>query len=273
MQGASYLLQLFLLSLFTSKTLIGRVTQMEPRYQLFQQDAVAFLLSLPKESVDLIVTDPAYESLEKHRKVGTTTRLKVSKGSSNAWFDIFPNTRFPEFFVACYHALKKNSHLYLYCDDETAYVVKPMAEAAGFKYWRRIVWDKEKIGMGYHYRARCEYILFFEKGKRKLHDLGMPDVFDFREDPEGYVMSCARARDGYPTEKPTEPSSKLIYQSSDLGDLVVDPFMGSASVGEAALRLGRRFYGADIAALSHETAEKRLSALLTENLEQLEIPV
>lgn len=245
----------------------------EPPYQLFQQDAVEFLLSLPEESVDLIITDPAYESLEKHRKVGTTTRLKVSKGSSNAWFDIFPNTRFPEFFAACYRALKKNSHLYLYCDDETAYVVKPIGEAAGFKYWKRIVWDKEKIGMGYHYRARCEYILFFEKGKRKLHDLGMPDVFDFKEDPEGYVMSCARIRDGYPTEKPVEPSSKLIVQSSDPGALVVDPFMGSASVGEAALRLNRRFYGSDIADLSHVTAEARLSACLQQNREQLELTV
>jgi site-specific DNA-methyltransferase (adenine-specific) len=245
----------------------------EEPYRLFKQDAVDFLVMLPKESVDLLITDPAYESLEKHRKVGTTTRLKVSKGSSNAWFDIFPNTRFPEFFAACYHALKKNSHLYLYCDDETAYVVKPIAEAAGFKYWKRLVWDKEKIGMGYHYRARCEYILFFEKGKRKLNNLGMPDVFDFKEDPAGYVMSCARVLNGYPTEKPVEPSQKLIAQSSEPGDLVVDPFMGSGSVGEAALRLGRRFWGSDIADLSHATTETRLSALLAANLEQLELSV
>jgi len=242
-------------------------------YQLFKQDAVDFLLGLHKESVDLIITDPAYESLEKHRKVGTTTRLKVSNGSSNAWFDIFPNARFPAFFVACYQALKKNSHLYVFCDDETAYVVKPIAEAAGFKYWKRIVWDKEKIGMGYHYRARCEYILFFEKGKRKLQNLGMPDVFDFKEDPAGYVLSCARVANGYPTEKPVEPSQKLISQSSEVGDLVVDPFMGSASVGEAALRLGRRFFGSDISDTSLETAETRLSALLAINREQLELTV
>lgn len=242
-------------------------------YNLFKQDAVDFLRSLPPESIDLLITDPAYESLEKHRAVGTTTRLKASDASSNPWFPIFPNTRFLDLFSTAFKALKKNSHFYMYCDDETAYVVKPLAEAAGFKYWKRIVWDKDKIGMGYHYRARCEYIMFFEKGKRKLNDLGMPDVFDFKEDPEGYVLSCARIRNGYPTEKPMEPTRKLIAQSSLEGDLVVDPFMGSASVGEAALTAGRRFYGADISDLAHATAEARLSKLVTTDAEQLRFKV
>ena len=230
-------------------------------FRLSQLDAVAFLQAMPPESVDLLITDPAYESLEKHRKVGTTTRLKVSDGSSNAWFDIFPNTRFPEFFAACFRVLKKNSHFYMYCDDETAYVVKPIAEAAGFKYWKRLVWDKLKIGMGYHYRARCEYIMFFEKGKRKLINLGMPDVFDLKEDPEGYRLECARILNGYPTEKPVMVSEKLIVQSSLPGELVVDPFMGSASVGEASLKHGRRFWGSDISDASIAVATKRLTAL------------
>ena len=64
-----------------------------PTFQLHQQDAVDWLRSLPDASVDLIVTDPPYESLEKHRRIGTTTRLKNSKASSNVWFQIFPNDR------------------------------------------------------------------------------------------------------------------------------------------------------------------------------------
>ena len=65
-------------------------------FELSQQDAVAFLRTLPTESVDIVVTDPAYESLEKHRAVGTTTRLKVRAGSSKTWFSIFTNARFAE---------------------------------------------------------------------------------------------------------------------------------------------------------------------------------
>lgn len=234
----------------------------EQPFLLRQMDATEFLLSLEPESVDLIITDPAYESLEKHRAKGTTTRLKVSAGSSNVWFPVVKNDYFPAFLAACYRALKKNAHLYFYCDDETAYIVKPMGEEAGLRYWKRLVWNKLRIGMGYHYRAQCEYILFFEKGKRKLNNLGMSDVFDVQEDPEGYVIEEPRIRNGYPTEKPVGVSTKLIMQSSEPGDLIVDPFMGSASVGEAALRLGRRFAGSDVADLAMQTATERLDRVL-----------
>src|SRR6478736_1101356 len=81
-------------------------------------DAVEWLRAQPAESIDLLVTDPAYESLEKHRAIGTTTRLKHSKGSSNDWFAVFPNARFGELFAEAFRALRRNSHLYLYCDAE-----------------------------------------------------------------------------------------------------------------------------------------------------------
>jgi DNA modification methylase len=111
-------------------------------FELQQSDAVAFLRTLPTESVDLVVTDPAYESLEKHRAVGTTTRLKVSQGSSNPWFAVFPNVRFGELFEEVHRVLKRDTHFYLMCDQETAFIAKPIAEQAGFKFWKPLVWDK-----------------------------------------------------------------------------------------------------------------------------------
>jgi site-specific DNA-methyltransferase (adenine-specific) len=210
-------------------------------------DAVEWLKTIESESVDLIITDPPYESLEKHRAKGTTTRLKISKGSSNVWFDIFPNERFPELFREVFRVLKKNSHFYLFCDQETMFVVKPMAEDVGFKFWKPLVWDKQKIGMGYHYRARYEFILFFEKGKRKLKNLGIPDV-----------LCEDRIRGGYPTEKPANLSKILIEQSSDEGDLVIDPFFGSGSVGAACSMSNRNFQGADISDYAHDLASERL---------------
>ncbi len=114
----------------------------DPRFQLFHGDAVAWLRTLASESVDLLVTDPPYESLEKHRAIGTTTRLKHSKSSSNNWFAIFHNDRFPELFAEVHRVLKRDAHFYLYCDPETMFVAKPIAEAAGFKFWKPIIWDK-----------------------------------------------------------------------------------------------------------------------------------
>src|SRR3954453_19786613 len=111
------------------------------RYTVFlmllaQMDAVTWLETLPASSVDLVITDPPYESLEKHRAIGTTTRLKHSKASSNDWFDIFPNSRFPELFAEVHRVLANHRHFYLFCDAETMFVAKPIAEAAGFKFWK-----------------------------------------------------------------------------------------------------------------------------------------
>jgi site-specific DNA-methyltransferase (adenine-specific) len=214
---------------------------------LFQMDAVDWLRTLPAESIDLVVTDPPYESLEKHRAVGTTTRLKHSKASSNPWFRIFPNSRFPELFTEIFRVLARNAHFYLFTDPETAFTAKPVGEAAGFKFWKPLIWDKQNIGMGYHYRSRYEMILFFEKGKRKLNNLGTADV-----------LSAPRIRGGYPAEKPPRISEILIEQSTQAQELVIDPFMGSGSVGVAALNLGRRFQGNDIAEEALAVARERL---------------
>ena len=215
--------------------------------KLSQTDAITWLKTLADGSVNCLITDPPYESLEKHRKVGTTTRLKQSKGSSNQWFDIFPNARFDELFAEVYRVLAPNSHFYLLCDQETMFVAKPLAEAAGFKFWKPIVWDKKAIGMGYHYRCRYEFILFFEKGKRKLNSLSIPDVLEVK-----------RVWRGYPTEKPVPLFEILIEQSTNEGDVVADPFFGSGASLVAATQLQRQAWGNDISDSAHQHLQQRI---------------
>ena len=233
---------------------------MTPWFRLFQGDAVQLLRELPDESIDLVVTDPPYESLEKHRAIGTTTRLKRSKASSNDWFAIFPNSRFDELFGELFRVLKCDRHLYVMCDPETMFVAKPAGERAGFKFWKPVIWDKVTIGMGYHYRGRYEAILFFEKGKRRLSDLGVADV-----------LPIPRVRNGYPAEKPQALCDVLIRQSSAQGEVVLDPFMGSGSAGAAALSTGRSFVGGDLCAEAMMVARQRLVACggVESTLEQL----
>lgn len=226
-----------------------------PGFKIANMDAVEWLKSLPKESVELLITDPPYESLEKHRAKGTTTRLKNSKSSSNNWFEIFPNRRFKKFLDEVFRVLKNNSHFYLFCDQETAFFIKPIAEKIGFKFWKPLVWDKRKIGMGYHYRARYEFILFFEKGKRKLNDLSIPDI-----------LEVERVHRGYPTEKPVKLSEILIAQSSSEGETICDPFMGSASVGRAAINLGRNFIGSDLSTDAYLLSMDRLKNQMASRL-------
>jgi len=256
-------------------------------FDLHQGDALSYLRErVPDESVDVICTDPPYDSLEKHRKSGTTTRLKDSKASSNVWFPTMEPTVLLEHIREWLRVLKPGRHLYIFCDPETSYDIVPAIKAMKWRWGNRLIWNKGWIGMGYHYRRKYEDILFFTKAprgeakKRRLRNLGMSDVFD---DPKyiapGYLAEkgiepapewrdpildspeyrALKGKGHYPTEKPVPLLEALIHQSAEPGELVLDPFMGSGSTGEAALRQGCRFLGIDIGAESIRRAQERLA--------------
>lgn len=210
-------------------------------YSLYNLDYLKFLSEIKDNSIDLIITDPPYSSLERHRKIGTTVRLKDN------WFKTIPNESFPQLFKEFYRILKNNSHLYVMSDSETMFVIKPMGEQSGFKFWRPLVIDHKSISMGYHYRGRVSYVLFFEKGKKKLNDLGISDLLEGK-----------RVRGKYATEKNVSISETLVVQSSSKYDIVLDPFMGSGSTGEACLKHNRFFIGNDLSAKAFSLSEDRL---------------
>ena len=215
-----------------------------------QGDAFEWMRSMPAESVDLFLTDPPYQSLEKHRARGTTTRLKKSKGSSNEWFSVIGDDRMPELLREAYRVLRRDRHAYVFCDPDTLFVLRPAAQAAGFEFRRIIVWDKARAGMGYGYRRQTEFVIYLRKGNRQVADLGVPDL-----------LRCPAIRNGYPTEKPVPLLETLVSQSTQRGELVIDPFMGSGSAGVAAIGLGRGFQGRDISPRSIALASERLLGL------------
>ena len=235
---------------------------------VIEGDCVDVLRQLPAEVIDLTVTDPAFESLERHRAVGTTTRLKKSKASSNPWFTPFPNARYGDLFEQLHRVHHNNTHLYMFCDTETEAValtgINPYANqptvrsalSAGWGAWPSLTWVKTRksvdvagqdmasanqtdiwllqehvrIGMGYHWRRADERILFLEKGKRKLNNLGWPNV----------MCGTVAGKGQFPTQKPEIIIERLILNSTNEGDIVLDTSAGSGVVGRVAVRLGRK---------------------------------
>lgn len=83
-----------------------------------------------------------------------------------------------------------------------------------------------------------------------------------------YIQSVnpfATERVGYPTQKPEELLERIIKASTNEGDLVFDCFMGSGTTQAVALKLGRRFIGADINLGSIQTTTKRLLGIINDN--------
>jgi site-specific DNA-methyltransferase (adenine-specific) len=240
---------------------------------IIKADAIDLLRMLQDESVDLAIFDPAYESLEKWRKMGTTTRLKKSKSSSNKWFETFPNVRYTELFQELFRVMKKGTFVYVLCDEETRDIITvgfspqspdmnliPEGDSgphapllrAGFKYWKALIWDKVHKGMGYHFPAQHEFILMAEKVVKK----GKHRRLNWNK--TGDILRCPRlkGKNYYPTEKPVPLLWKLITESTEEGDTVLDFFCGSGSTGEAARLCNRKFILGDI---DPAEAIKRLS--------------
>ena len=78
------------------------------------------------------------------------------------------------------------------------------------------------------------------------------------------LNSVAKERLGYPTQKPEALLERIIKASSNPGDLVFDCFMGSGTTQAVAMKLGRRFIGADINLGAVETTTKRVLGIATE---------
>ena len=72
------------------------------------------------------------------------------------------------------------------------------------------------------------------------------------------VNPVAKERNGYPTQKPEVLLHRITKMASNPGDIVFDCFMGSGTTQSVAMKLGRRFIGADINLSAVETTTKRL---------------
>lgn len=220
----------------------------ETPFQVRQATAPDFLKTIDDESVDLVIIDPPWDSLDKWRAVGTTTRCKDN------WFPTLPVEQIVAVIDTLYDKLKKNAHCYVFGAQQDVFRLSSyilMTRDFGerrkddWTLWKSLVWLKSgRLGMGYHYRSKHEMVCFLEKGKRKLRNLGMPDVLDVKV----VTKKSLGGRDPRACEKPVDLMKMLVENSSEPGELVLDCFMGSGSVGEAAVSMGRRFVGCDVQA-------------------------
>lgn len=123
-------------------------------------------------------------------------------------------------------------------------------ESANLRAQTMIVWDKDAMGMGNGFRLQHELILHAANGTPKVFDRSVPNVLRRKRDENT----------DHPSPKPVPLMEDLLRVVSDLGGLVVDPFMGAGATLIAAQRLGRRAIGIEL--------EERYCAIAVERLQQ-----
>lgn len=129
---------------------------------------------------------------------------------------------------------------------------------------------QETIFFIYRYKVTFEnYLLFTLTNVRNGVNFGSQSLNPLGKYPEDVLdvsieAPSASIRTGYPTQKPEALLEKIIKASSNPGDLVFDCFMGSGTTQAVAMKLGRRFLGADINLGAIQTTTKRLIGIAQE---------
>lgn len=226
---------------------------------IYQDDAISFLENLPSNSVDLIVTDPAYSGMNNKLQLGKGRIVgKYSeKGKENGkWFGEFQDSEenYTKFLSECKRVLKKSTgHIYIMFDSYSLLSLGSVVRKY-FDVKNLITWDKVNIGMGHYFRRRHEYIIFATNDNtRKIKNRKFPDVWRFKR-----IHNSE-----YPTQKPVEVFQAMIYASAEKGFTICDPFLGSASSAIAAIKNNCNFIGCDIAEKSVEISKSRISEYIT----------
>jgi site-specific DNA-methyltransferase (adenine-specific) len=195
-----------------------------------QGDAWEEIKKIPSDFVDAVVTDPAYDWIDKFVRKGTT-RPRMRYDFEKRDVDM-------QLGLEIHRVLKEGAHCFIFVPAETE-TTKPHIDRlisrlvnCGLRFNKLFIWDKVHPGMGYSGRARYEGILFLSKGeKRQPCDHRITDVLS--------VPRIDARRRRHPTEKPVKLLEAIIRFATKAGELVLDLFGGSLSTGRAALNLGR----------------------------------
>ena len=233
--------------------------------QLYHGDNLAILREMPDASVDLICTDPPFNT----GKDWGAFNDKWEGGLKGYLKFMEPRC------VEMRRVLKNTGSLYLHCDPTASHYLKVMLDSVfGIKQFRNeIVWCYDTGNTtSKSYRRLHDAILFYTKTSDYVFSIPMvPRVCqnqiltDNRKkspswwiDLKPYRHVKHVERTSYPTQKPVALYARIIKASSNQHDTILDPFAGSGTTLDAAQSLGRQWIGIDQSEEAISVIQKRL---------------
>lgn len=228
--------------------------------RVFCQDSLEMTSFLPNHFVDLLILDPPYNLTKKYHGFSFHAQKNASY---EAWF-----TEMLQRLLPC---LKETATVYVCSDWRTSTLIFPVLDEL-FYVRNRITWEREKgRGARRNWKNNVEDIWFCTVGKKYFFDVekvklnrrvlapyrksdGTPK--DWHDSATGKFRlthpsnlwtdmtvpfwSMPENTD-HPTQKPEKLIARLLLASSQNGDWILDPFVGSGTTAVVARKLGRRF--------------------------------
>jgi site-specific DNA-methyltransferase (adenine-specific) len=238
--------------------------------QIINGDVLDVLRTLPDESVDLILADPPYNI-----GIDYGTGAKADRrGDYHEWCEAWIN--------ACWRVLSRTGSIWIISGQEHGAEIDLILQQH-FTMRNRITWH-ETFGVYCHNKFwRCSRPEFyavkdpkrfcFNRDAVTIPSARQEKYGDRRAAAGGKIMGdvweisrvCGTFKErikGVPTQLPAELVSRIIRVSSNEGDTVLDPFVGSGTTLAVAKSLGRGGVGIEINPDYCEIAESRVSAIL-----------
>jgi site-specific DNA-methyltransferase (adenine-specific) len=256
-----------------------------PNGQIWVGDAILWLKSLPNESVDLIFADPPYNIKKAEWDTFESQRAYIDW--SMKWIE------------QAARVLKSTGTLYI-CGFSEILADLKFPASAYFKGCRWLVWHyKNKANLGKDWGRSHESILHFRKSDKftfNIDDIRIPygnHTLKYPEHPQAETSQYGNGKNGnhrwlpnpngakprdvievpttcngmnektpHPTQKPEELVRKFVLASSNPGDVVVDPFLGSGTTAVVAEQFNRKWRGCDLSAEYCQWAAERIEKVV-----------
>ena len=213
--------------------------------KIIHGDCLEILKQIPDESVDLLVTDPPFGVSQKGRCLMRSDRKPITLDYGE-WDYFDDDKEFNDFteswFKECVRVIKRGAWLYVFFNNARIGLI---SEILGPKYnlnTRTIyVWVKSNPTPKFrttNWLSATELIWVGSKGDDRIKN------FMSQKEMANYMIIPNKSIFGetdHPCEKPKELISRFIRASSNEGDVVLDPFVGSGTVAVAAAELKRNF--------------------------------
>jgi site-specific DNA-methyltransferase (adenine-specific) len=201
------------------------------------------------KSIQMILTDIPYE--QTNNRLNYNLR-EIHKGDAD-----ISTFNLEEFLKECVRVC--NGTIYVFCATEQVSFVRAFLDTSGFT-TRLCIWEKTNPSPAngqYMWLSGIETCVFAQKSKR----YGGNPVFN--EHCKNTVWRFPNGKSKiHPTQKPLELFEYLIKVSSNEGDLVLDPCVGSGTTAVAAKRLHRKFIGFEINEEYYKIANERIQDIV-----------
>jgi len=222
-------------------------------------DALQLMKDIPSETIDLIVTDPPFAiDFKARRNNYNRTQDRVLEG-----YNEIPKDKYYEFTVTwmkeAYRILKRTGGMYVFSGWTNLKDILNAIDEVGFITINHLIW-KYQFGVFTRrkYVTSHYHILFVVKDKKKYK---FNKVEHYPEDVWIINREYWTGRIKTPTKLPVELVKKILLFSSDEGDIVFDPFLGSGTVAVVAKMLGRHYLGFEIVSEYCEFAKERVNKI------------